>query len=380
MRSTTLRVALALTIGVVAATSAPPAVAFTCGSWGSVARDDPGYGFDLLWAVDARTASDAWAAGWYLRSGRSSGLIERWNGEGWSQTLTPDPDPTSEYLLGVASVSRNDAWAVGETLGDNLDYGTLIERWNGDSWSLVTPPALPGADGGLLNGVAVVAGTDEAWAIVYHSQPQMARDTLIEHFDGASWTIVPSPNPGGFSNELLAVSAVATDDVWAVGYQIDFSFVARTLTMHWNGLRWRVMPSQDIGTKENVLSSVSALPDGTVWAVGHRGRRTLAEHWVDGAWTIEHTPDPGTRYNTLSGVHATGPDDVWAVGWDRSSGDPATLTLHRGPAGWAVVPSPENGRFLDQFNAVDATSSTDVWAVGEFQTNRQHGSAIAHYC
>ncbi len=42
--------------------------------------------------------------------------------------------------------------------------------------------------------------------------------TLIEHWDGSSWSIVSSPNPAGV-NDLSAVTAVpGTSDAWAVGY------------------------------------------------------------------------------------------------------------------------------------------------------------------
>jgi len=40
--------------------------------------------------------------------------------------------------------------------------------------------------------------------------------TLIEHWDGAAWSAVPSPNNPG-ANELNAVSILPTGLVWAVG-------------------------------------------------------------------------------------------------------------------------------------------------------------------
>ena len=41
--------------------------------------------------------------------------------------------------------------------------------------------------------------------------------TLID-FNGSRWTIVPSPNVGAGNNVLTGVGAHAADDVWAVGY------------------------------------------------------------------------------------------------------------------------------------------------------------------
>jgi hypothetical protein len=42
--------------------------------------------------------------------------------------------------------------------------------------------------------------------------------TLIEHWNGSAWTIVPSPNVGSGNNSLAAVAARSANDVWAVGY------------------------------------------------------------------------------------------------------------------------------------------------------------------
>jgi hypothetical protein len=42
---------------------------------------------------------------------------------------------------------------------------------------------------------------------------------LIEHWDGASWTITPSASEGPGLNALTAVAARTATDIWAVGYR-----------------------------------------------------------------------------------------------------------------------------------------------------------------
>src|SRR5678816_4601274 len=44
-----------------------------------------------------------------------------------------------------------------------------------------------------------------------------------------AWEIVDSPNPGSGFDELYGVSAISSDDVWAVG-----SYSGNTMTLHWN--------------------------------------------------------------------------------------------------------------------------------------------------
>ena len=57
---------------------------------------------------------------------------------------------------------------------------------------------------------------------------------LTIHWDGSSWTIVPSASSG----TLNGVAAVASNDVWAVGSIVVGS--DQTLIEHWNGSQWQV--------------------------------------------------------------------------------------------------------------------------------------------
>src|SRR6476620_1340791 len=56
-----------------------------------------------------------------------------------------------------------------------------------------------------------------------------------------AWSLVPSPNIPTKINVLTSVSAYAANDIWAVGYSEDYGNeqgTARTLTMHWDGSTW----------------------------------------------------------------------------------------------------------------------------------------------
>ncbi len=82
------------------------------------------------------------------------------------------------------------------------------------AWTVVPSPA-----GGQLNGVASVSAND-VWAV----GQTLAPGTLAEHWGGTAWSVVPTPNPVPGSDRLSAVAAVSTSDVWAVGI---VSFPAR---------------------------------------------------------------------------------------------------------------------------------------------------------
>jgi hypothetical protein len=59
--------------------------------------------------------------------------------------------------------------------------------------------------------------------------------TVTEHWNGTRWSVVPSPNPpAGYLDAFLGVVAISGCDAWAVG-TTDF---ASTVIAHWNGHIW----------------------------------------------------------------------------------------------------------------------------------------------
>ena len=89
--------------------------------------------------------------------------------------------------------------------------------------------------------------------------------TLIEHWNGRSWNLVASPNPGT-GNNLLSVSATSARSAWAVGTYVTNS-KQKTLILRWNGRAWNRVPSPSPG-QASALDGVAAAGSG-VWAVGN---------------------------------------------------------------------------------------------------------------
>ena len=50
------------------------------------------------------------------------------------------------------------------------------------------------------------------------------------HWNGNTWSVVPSPDGGS------AVTALSANDAWVVG----------RLTLHWNGTEWSVVPGPNV--------------------------------------------------------------------------------------------------------------------------------------
>src|SRR5437763_565146 len=118
----------------------------------------------------------------------------------------------------------------------------------------------------------------------------------------------------GINRYLTDVTAIATNNAWTVGYSFSAgSTTDQTLTEHWNGSAWSVVPSPNVGTDNNVLNGTAAVFTNQVWAVGSAGTATLAEHWNGSAWSVVPSPNVGTA-SFLYGTAAPFTNNAWAVG------------------------------------------------------------------
>ncbi|MFC4049868.1 hypothetical protein ACFOY4_09260 [Actinomadura syzygii] len=336
---------------------------------------------DLLSSTASITPRDGWAVGFVSKPDTTEHtLAEHWNGTRWS--ATPSPDGTSgSQLAAVAAVSSKDVWAVG-LQNSNLSIeknATLIEHWNGTAWSIVPSPNA-GTQGDRLTGVAAVSAND-VWATGYFSTPTEILP-LFEHWNGKTWSVVSVPNVPNGVNFVRAISAVSTNDVWAVGSDVDsHSGNTDELILHWNGTQWSVLPTLPIG--QTSLEAVHAVSSKDVWAVGtslgdNGGEsRNLALHWNGTAWSKVPVPNVGNSVNPnfLSGVTALSSRDVWAVGAATGGADGVNRSLieHWNGSAWSIVPSPSNpnGSNSTTLAGVAAVAPGNVTAVGTWNSAQQ---------
>jgi hypothetical protein len=152
------------------------------------------------------------AVGYYARAGHGDkSLAMHWDGTSWRTVATPNL--ASSHLKAITAITSNDAWAVGDYSAGQGLRATLAEHWNGRTWSRVATPSPAGVGrNNFLFGVAAAAGNN-VWAVGWFDSYNKA--TLVEHWDGTSWILVPSPSPG--ETVLKGAGATASGDVWGVG-------------------------------------------------------------------------------------------------------------------------------------------------------------------
>src|ERR1044071_732255 len=126
---------------------------------------------------------------------------------------------------------------------------------------------------------------------IYHASSLAILTLLAIHSaPAAEWEIVASSNAGRQANSLSSVTAVADNDVWAVGWAFNAQLNAyRTVTEHWNGTRWSLVRSPNATNGYNFLNGVGIVAANDVWTVGQAANgsiySTLVEHWNGVAWS-----------------------------------------------------------------------------------------------
>jgi hypothetical protein len=336
---------------------------------------------DLLSSTVSITPQDGWAVGFVQDPNTTyHTLAEHWNGTQWSATPTPDGMSGSQ-LAAVAATSSNNVWAVGVQDADlSVDSNaTLIEHWNGTAWSIVPSPNA-GTNGDTLTGVTAVSASD-VWATGSFSNASQILP-LFEHWNGTAWSVVNVPNVPSQVNFVQAVSAVSANDVWAVGSEVDSSGNTAELILHWNGTQWTVVTAPPLGQQAR-LQAVQAVSASDVWAVGtglgaNGGEsHNLALHWNGTVWSQVPVPDVGNSVNanSLTSVTALSSDDVWAVGAANGGADgvPQALIEHWNGSFWSIAPSPANPHGSDSTDLAGAAAIApgNVTAVGTFDSVQQ---------
>ena len=335
----------------------------------------PSYSFgsldNILAGVSAASASDAWAVGAYYpsSSGVLATLAEHFDGTRWTAFPLPDVGVEENVLLAVSMPSAGKAWAVGYFVNGSFEQQTLVQHFDGSAWSVVPSPS-PGAEQNILFGVAAISDSD-VWAVGGEQDANGLWHTLTEHWDGSAWSVVNAVDAGLNGNQFYAVSAIAANDIYAVGQQAGAGFPNQALVEHWNGHSWSVVSSP-------ADQSASALPLGltatasSLVVVGQQETdtapyTTYAAAAGSGALSIASTPNAGTGENDLFAAATAADGSTWAVGWDIDTAtgnhDPLVLQSIRGV--WSLVATPSLAGGSDSgLAAVTAIPGGGLWAVG----------------
>ena len=309
--------------------------------------------------------------------------------------------------------------AVGQSLPAAPDYGRAQFSDAVRAADGVAAPRQSAATSrpSYLNSVSCLSST---WcmAVGAYSTASGTESTLVEHWNGSAWTILPSPSPGRGLHWLAGVSCVSASQCMAVGYYDDGPRTfSQTLILSWNGVEWSVVTSPSTGDTTDLLFGVSCASASSCVAVGIRGANStdtpLAEVWNGTAWAVVDSPSPGddagffgvscststscvavgrsiskdtqdplieswdgvqwtvatggtTGGGFLHGVSCTSPSRCTAVG---STDYQSTLIESWNGSAWATNASPSPGSWENTLSSVSCSLATSCMAVGDYASD-----------
>jgi hypothetical protein len=166
-------------------------------------------------------------------------MVESWRGGSWS--IVPSPTPgTYGGLSGVSCSSVKwcvavGSYSTGTGSGASAPGRTLVESWDGTTWSVASNP---GPSIAYLFG-ASCASVKRCQAVGEYQATSGLFRALIESWDGTAWSVAPNPSP--LVAYLYGVSCHSAKTCEAVGQftnKVSGAGPADVLVESWNGAAW----------------------------------------------------------------------------------------------------------------------------------------------
>jgi hypothetical protein len=283
---------------------------------------------------------------------------------GWSIQPAPRPAYADDTdLFGVACTSERNCVAVGQAhVASTGELLPLIEHWNGWTWS-IQPTPIPTAGGweGALADVSCASST--ACTAVGSFETDTSEGPLAERWNGTSWSIQTVPNPFG-AFQFAGVSCASSTACVAVGNGQE------SVAERWDGKQWS---AESIGFgdpkgRANALADVSCPSERACAAVGWDDIGLCADNssyydlpvlgfWISGRWSLRRHPnlacsETHAGAGYLNAVSCTSPAACTAVGTKVDRWDGRRWSVQRAPIG------------TDDLRGVACTSRNACTAVG----------------
>lgn len=285
----------------------------------------------VLSGVDCLAIDWCVAVGWYNGGAGSQTLVELWDGDTWSVVPSPNAGPTLNTLFGVSCSSTVHCVAVGRD-----EFRVLVETWDGTQWTIASVPTTS-ADA-LLTDVSC-ASAARCVAVgsalgVSGSQP------LILSWNGTVWSLDSYSVTSANDSMLSGVSCPTMSECIATGFYYDTPTTSKILTARWNGAAWTTIAAKNFGSHSQLVD-VSCASTNWCAAVGDvQGSTPAVEVWDGTRWLVPTIPSLGSE-TELTAVVCDAISSCVAVGYehDGSGGHLPVVVATSAPAATVSVGS-----------------------------------------
>jgi hypothetical protein len=365
-------------LAVIVALAAPPGAAFAApGPWRIVPAPNLGTGHNHFQEVSCPDTGSCVAVGFNqsTTNGFRQSVAASFSAGTWKLGSVPARGSASNNLWNVTCPTRTRCFAVGFYFDiPSGYYRTLIARYNGSTWTLDASPNRGNVDNYLFGVDCFDTTHCVAVGRNYDPNTQVSR-TLVLNFNGATWTVVATPNRASASNLLADVSCGDVTHCVAVGYSVSaVGATVSTLVMGRNQERWGIRVSADRPGSSNVLRDVSCPSATTCVAVGasdpgttNFDEQSLVQTFSGGVWSLAGSTDRAGYDNHLWGVSCSTETQCVAVGQSQNGDAALPLIQTRSVAGlWPITqPVPFRSGTFNYLYGVSCPTRQCV-AVGDY--------------
>ena len=355
-------------LAMAAAALVPMSPAHAALAWSVVPSGNaPGTPTGGLVTVACPSATTCFALGDYGTGDATVSMMQHWDGSKWTlASAAPLPGPVGSagpILSDLACVSETFCVVAGQYQFAGGDSHPLAERWDGSAWAVMPSPDL---DGVFFTSVACPSETSCFASAAGGPYPQK---TLVEHWDGNEWSVMPTPNVADTDNGFLGISCASPTLCFAVGAAGDSPVTPRTLIEQWDGTSWTIVASPNpSGTNTFPDLSDVACPSATAcYAAGYytqgRTMKSIIERWDGAKWSMVTSPDVEADITHLACPTAT---DCFAVGTAHKDANGAfhNVVLRGGTGSWSIVPYAANEPGGDVIRDIACANPSMCFVVG----------------
>jgi hypothetical protein len=238
----------------------------TSGAWARVPTPNRGKGDNDLFTASVIAPDDIWVCGTGTVGGVTEVLVLHWNGIRWTKVAAPAAIGNGDnFLEALTTVGPGDVWI---TLtypepGTGNDHATTFHRvastWHRVNFAQPSPDGVEPRD-------MVALGPSAIWMVGFYNVGTKERG-LLERYNGSHWVRFTGVNPDDLTF-LERVAALSQHDVYAVG-----GAGSGTIVEHFNGTSWTQVATHDpAGASKSQLNGAAAASSGPndtrIWATG----------------------------------------------------------------------------------------------------------------
>jgi hypothetical protein len=253
------------------------------------------------WAVNGCLVTGTY---FLAKTNARGAFYETWDGVAWKEHGLPAVTSISGQLDNLACLSATDCVAVGDYLPKGGRSTSLIESWNGGGWTRLAAPATTGHDVTLDDVSCASATSCVAAGYAFTTKPSSEPRTIgiTEILSGTTWRLVTPAWPTGRDSFPRGVSCASPTRCLLVGATAlhvnnDYRYLYAAT---WNGATWTpaavpAPPKAIAGSTDfwsaglgavacvTATSCVVAGEEGPIHSSGVYG---VAGTWNAGAWKL----------------------------------------------------------------------------------------------